>query len=151
MIRSLLIGALAGARALTPLAAVAQAARRGALPLDHGGPALLARGPFAWGALALAAGELAGDKLRDAPDRVIAPGLAARMTTAALAGAALAPRRQRGPAALASAATALGAAWLTWRLRQAAMRRFGQGVTGLIEDGLTVAGSALLVRSARRL
>jgi len=141
MIRSLLIGAVAGMRALTPFAMVSDAARRGALPEGNGAPALLGNPLVSAGAMALAAGELLGDKLPSAPDRIIAPGIAARLVTGAVTGAALAPCRRRGAAAALGAAGAVGAAYLTFHLRVRAMRRFGQTSTGLVEDAITL-GSA---------
>ena len=56
MIRSFLIGLVAGARALTPLATVSDAARRGALPRDNGAPSWLGHPLVAAGLTALAAG-----------------------------------------------------------------------------------------------
>ena len=58
------------------LAIALGAARRGALPSDAFGAALLASPHAAAGAVALAAGEIAGDKMADAPDRIVAAGLA---------------------------------------------------------------------------
>lgn len=150
MIRSLLIGAVAGMRAMTPLAAVAVAARRNALPRGNGAPALLGAPFVAAGALALAVGELAGDKMPSAPDRIAAPGIAARLVTGAIAGAALAPRDRRTLAAAAGGAAAVGSAYLTWRLRMRAARHFGQTAAGLVEDAIAVGGALLIVGSARR-
>jgi uncharacterized membrane protein len=141
MLRSVLIGALAGARSMTPLAAVSDAARRDALPADSGAPALLGQPAVAAGTLALAAGEIAGDKWRHAPDRIVLAGIAGRVVTGAIAGAALAPREQRVAAALVGAAAAVGAAYLTFAARMRAMRRYGQVPTGLVEDALVVGGS----------
>ena len=47
-----------------------------------------------------AAGELAGDKMEDAPDRIVPAGMLARVVTGAIVGMALAPREQRPLAAL---------------------------------------------------
>ncbi|MGN6375467.1 MAG: DUF4126 domain-containing protein [Sphingomonas sp.] len=146
MIRSLLIGATAGARALTPLAVVSEAASRGTLPADNGAPRLLANSIVATAASLLAMGEWVGDKQATAPDRIAAPGLAARAITGAIAGMALAPRRQRLPAALLGAAGAVGAAYLTFALREEVMR-FGRAWTGAAEDALTLAAARLIVRS----
>lgn len=150
MIRSLLIGLVAGTRAMTPLAAVSNAARRGELPQDNGAPALLGHPLVAAGTLALAAGEMAGDKMASAPDRIVPAGLAGRLVTGAVAGAALAPHRQRLAAGALGATAAVGSAYLTWRLRMAAMRRFGQGPTGFVEDAATLAAATAVVRGARR-
>lgn len=150
MIRSLLIGLPAGARAMTPLAAVTDAAHRGALPRDNGAPAWLGHPLVAAAAKALAAGELWGDKLPSAPDRIVPAGIAARLVSGGLAGAALAPRRHALFGAALGATAAVGAAYLTFHLRMAALRRYGQTPTGLVEDGLTVAAAQAVVASATR-
>jgi uncharacterized membrane protein len=148
MIRSLLIGLVAGARAVTPFAAVSDAARRGELPGDTGAPSWLGDPLVAAGSKVLAGGELWGDKLHSAPDRIVPAGLLARLVAGGLAGAALAPRRQ----ALAGAAlgAAVAAADVTVGLRVRAMRRFGQTPTGLVEDAITVGAARWVVSSARR-
>lgn len=150
MLRSFLIGLAAGARSLTPLAAVSEADRRGALPRDNGAPSWLGHPAIALGLKALAAGELWGDKLRSAPDRIVPAGILARIVTGGIAGAALAPRRLALPGALLGAAAAVGAAYLTFDLRMRAMRRFGQTPTGLIEDALTVGAAEWVVEGGRR-
>ncbi|MBS7456893.1 DUF4126 domain-containing protein [Coralloluteibacterium stylophorae] len=148
LIHSILMGAVAGMRSMTPLATVANAARMGALPADSGAPRLLA-GPLASaGALAVAAGELAGDKMKSAPDRIVPAGMVARVATGALAGMALAPRHQRGVAALLGAGAAVGAAYLTFNLRMRAIDRYGQTATGAVEDAVAVGSAALIARSA---
>ena len=60
LIHSILMGAVAGMRAMTPLAAVTNAARSGNLPADNGAPRLLANKLASAGMLALAGGELVG-------------------------------------------------------------------------------------------
>jgi uncharacterized membrane protein len=83
-----LIGAVASALSMTPMASIA-AARL----LGHPTPGrliLLDRPLFTFGALAMGAGELFGDKMKTAPDRTVSLGLAARVTSAGIAGAALA-------------------------------------------------------------
>lgn len=150
MLRSLLIGLTAGARSLTPLAAVSEADRRGVLPKDNGAPPWLSHPMVAHGLALLAAGELWGDKLRSAPDRIVPAGIAARLITGGLAGAALAPRRQALAGAAIGAAAAVGAAYLTFALRMRAMRRFGQTATGLVEDALTVGAAEWVVEGRRR-
>lgn len=54
-------------RAMTPLAAVTNAARSDNLPADNGAPRLLANKLASAGMLALAGGELVGDKMKTAP------------------------------------------------------------------------------------
>ncbi len=146
MIRSFLIGLVAGARALTPLATVSDAARRGALPRDNGAPSWLGHPLVAAGSKALAAGELWGDKLKSAPDRIVIAGIAARVVSGGIAGAALAPRRRALAGALLGATAAVGAAYLTFDLRMRALRRFGQTPTGLVEDALTVGAAQLVLK-----
>lgn len=148
MIRSFLIGVVAGQRALSPLAAVAVAAARGRLPENDGAPALLASPLVAAGATALAAGELYGDKMKTAPDRTVAPGLIARSLTSAIAGAALAPRERRGLGAALGIAGAVGTSFIGLALRKRAMARWGQTSTGLVEDALVVASAAALLATA---
>ena len=56
------------------------------------------------GALAMGVGELFGDKMKTAPDRTVFLGLLARVLSAGIAGAALAPRgREQAGAAVAVA------------------------------------------------
>ncbi len=150
MIRWLLIGAIAGARAITPIAAISEAARRNRLPTGAAPPAFFGDPLFAGGVKALAAGELAGDKLASAPDRISGRGMVARIVSGALSGAALAPRDRRGLAAAFGAAGALAAAHLTFALRVRAMRRFGQKPTGLVEDALVLGATGLLLKDAGR-
>ncbi|KAB7772558.1 DUF4126 family protein [Xanthomonas maliensis] len=148
LMHSVLMGLVAGMRAMTPLAAVTQAARRGHLPADNGAPRVLGNPVVSAGMLALAGGELAGDKMRSAPDRIVLPGMVARIASGAIAGAALAPRRQRTLAAVLGAGAAVGAAYLTFDLRMRALRRYGQTSTGAVEDALTVGAATLIAKRA---
>lgn len=150
MIRSFLIGLVAGQRGITPLSVIGIATCReevpAALPLQN----LLSHPAVAAGATALAAAEMAGDKMKSAPDRIVPVGLAVRGVTAAYAGAALAPRNRRLLGAAVASATALASSYVGWRLRCAAMRRYGQTATGLVEDAL-VFGSGLAIANPRLL
>lgn len=150
MLHSVLIGAIAGARSMTPLAAVSLAARNNSLPAGGALASLLARPAVVTGSLAMAAGELAGDKLPSAPDRIILAGMAARVTTGAIAGAALAPLGRRPAGALLGAAAAVAAAYPTFHARVRAMRRYGQTVTGLVEDVLVIGLTTWVVNAANR-
>jgi len=150
MLRSLLIGLVAGSRSLTPLAAVSEAARRGALPANSGAPRWLGHPAVAAGSKLLAAGELWGDKLNSAPNRTAPAGIIARIVAGGLAGAALAPRRQAWLGGLLGATAAVGAAYLTFGARTRAMRRFGQKSTGLVEDALTLGASRLALAPEHR-
>ena len=150
LIHSILMGAVGGMRAVTPLAAVANAARDGLLPRGTGAPRWLSSrfASAATGALALA--EMAGDKMKSAPDRIVVAGLLARCATGAIAGAALAPARQRRTGALLGAAAAVGASYVTFRLRMFALRRYGQTPTGVVEDAIAAAGAAMVIAGAGR-
>lgn len=149
MIRSILIGLVAGQRSMTPLAILAGAARRGALPAGAFGAQFLASPHAAAGAVAMAAGEIAGDKMHDAPDRIVLAGLAGRLVTGAFAGAALAPAHRRSAGALLGAAAAVASSYLGFRGRVGAMRRFGQVPTGWIEDALMLAAATAVVDPSR--
>jgi uncharacterized membrane protein len=143
LLPSALIGAVASARSMTPMATLA-AARLAGRPTP-GRLVLLDRPLFRYGALAMGVGELAGDKMKSAPDRTVFLGLLARVMSAGIAGAALAPRgRERSGAALA-VATAVPLAFLTLAGRKRAMTRMGQTRSGLIEDALMVAAGAAVV------
>ena len=148
IIQSALIGGVAGSRSMTPLAAVSIAAWRGTLPKDNGAPEILAHPLVAAGTVALAAGELLGDKLPSAPDRIVIAGLLARMATGAIAGAALAPRSQRTLAAAIGAASAVAASYPTFHARMRAMEDHGQTATGLVEDAAVIAAAAAIVAGA---
>jgi len=149
MIRSVLIGLLSGQRALAPLATVADAARRGALPRNNGAPELLGHPVVAGGLAALALAELGGDKMKTAPNRTVPSGLIARSITSAVAGAALAPRDRRVAGALAATATAVATSYLGLHWRLESMARWGQTATGLVEDAMIVGGSAAVVNARR--
>ncbi|AYV46095.1 DUF4126 domain-containing protein [Caulobacter flavus] len=150
MLASFLIGLAAGARALTPFAAVSDAAAKGALPADNGAPSWLGHPLVSAGTKALAAGELWGDKLHSAPDRIVPAGLLARVITAGIAGAALAPRNRALAGGVLGATAAIVAAYVTFDLRMAALKRFGQTPTGLVEDALTVAAARAVVGGVER-
>lgn len=150
MLAPFLMGLVGGQRAMTPLAVVAVAAARGELPADGILPRLLAHPAVAAGAVALAAGEMIGDKSRRAPDRIVPVGLAARFLTSGIAGAALAPRGRRWQGAAVGAVTAVVASYPGWRARVAAMKRHGQTTTGLVEDAMVLASAAGIVSATAR-
>ena len=148
LIFSALIGAVASARSMTPMATIA-AARF----LDSRTPGqlvLLDRPLFRAGALAMGVGELFGDKMKTAPDRTVFLGLLARVMSAGIAGAALAPRGREPAGALAAVATAVPLAYLTLAGRKRAIARIGQTRSGLIEDAwVVVAGVAIVALAVR--
>lgn len=148
MLRSFLIGLVAGQRGMTPLAAVATATRRGRIPVALPLQPLLENPIIAAGTATLAAAEMGGDKMKSAPDRIVPVGLATRAVTAAYAGAALAPGDRRLLGGAVAVGTALASSWIGWRLRCAAMRRYGQTTTGFVEDAL-VFGSGMAIALRR--
>lgn len=88
LLSSALIGAVASARSMTPMATIAAARLAGRS--TTGELLLLDRPAFKFGALAMGVGELFGDKMKTAPDRTVFLGLLARVMSAGIAGAALA-------------------------------------------------------------
>lgn len=147
MRNAFLMGLVGGQRAMTPLATVAIASARGQLPADNGAPKLLAHPLVAAGTLALAIGEMAGDKQKTAPNRIVPIGLAARFITSAIAGAALVPKRERWIGAAVGGVTAVVASYPGWRARMATLPKYGQTPTGFAEDLAVLSSAAAIVRS----
>lgn len=148
LLSSALIGAVASARSMTPMATIATA--RLADRSTPGELVLLDRPLFKYGALAMGVGELFGDKMKTAPDRTVFLGLLARVASAGIAGAALAPEGREKAGAAIAVATAVPLAYLTLAGRKHAMARIGQTRSGLIEDALIVAAGAAIVALATR-
>ncbi len=149
LLLSCLIGAVASARSMTPLASIAAARALG--QRTPGRLFLLDRPLFKFGALAMGVGELMGDKMKTAPDRTVFLGLLARVMSAGIAGAALAPRGREEAGAITAVATAVPLAYATLAGRKRAMAHIGQTRSGLIEDGLVIAaGVAIMALAVRR-
>ncbi|GAA0662099.1 putative membrane protein [Sphingomonas insulae] len=149
MLRSILIGLIAGQRAMTPLSIVAGEAAKGHVGADMPGAALIAHPLGRAGAVTLAAAEMAGDKMKTAPDRTVLAGLSARALTSGFAGAALARPGQRRVGAALAVTAAIASSYLGLALRKRAMQRFGQTATGFVEDAALLAGG-LAVANMRR-
>lgn len=149
MLRSALIGLVAGSRSITPLAAASIAAARSELPEHDRAVRLLGHPLIAAGTTALAIAEMAGDKLASAPDRIDPRGIAARLASAGIAGAALAPRGRRAAGALLAAGVATASAYLSFAARMRAIRDHGRRRTGFAEDALIVAGTVAVMRGGR--
>jgi uncharacterized membrane protein len=153
------LGALAGLRTFTPPSIVSQAARRNLLPLRHSPLKFLRSAASANTFAALAAGELVGDKLPFMPSRLEPGGLAGRMATGALCGAAMvAASRNRNGGAIATGAAlgavaAIAGAFAGYHLR----RQLGQKLDipdpaiAVIEDMVALGGSIALVRRSMSL
>lgn len=154
MLRSFLIGLVAGQRGITPLAVTATATRRGEIPAELPLQKLMLNPVIAAGTAAFAAAEMAGDKMKTAPDRTVPIGLAVRSITAAYAGAALAPRDKRLSGAAIAVAAAAVSAYPGLAARKFAMKRYGQTATGFVEDaivfasGLAIANPKLIAEKA---
>lgn len=131
---------------MTPMATLSAARRLG--HCTQGKLALLDRLVFRFGALLMGAGELAGDKMKTAPDRTVFLGLLARVASAGIAGAALAPQGRKRAGAVAAIATAVPLAHVTLDARKSAMKHIGQTRSGLIEDALIIAGGIAVVALA---
>lgn len=144
MLRSFLIGLVAGQRGITPLAVIATATRRGEVAAELPLQKLMLSPAIAAGTSVFAAAEMAGDKMKTAPDRTVPIGLVVRSITAAYAGAALAPRDRRVAGAAIAVAAAITAAYPGLALRKWAMKRYGQTATGFVEDAI-VFGSGLAI------
>jgi uncharacterized membrane protein len=148
LLSSALIGAVASARSMTPMATIAAARVVGRH--TTGDLVLLDRPLFKYGALAMGVGELFGDKMKSAPDRTVFLGLLSRVLSAGIAGAALAPAGREKAGAAVAVATAVPLAYLTLAARKEGMARIGQTRSGLIEDALIVAAGAAVVALATR-
>ena len=143
---SSLIGAVASARSMTPMATIAAARFLG--KSTPGRLVLLNHPVFKFGALAMGVGELLGDKMKTAPDRTVFLGLLARVMSAGIAGAALAPRGREQAGAVIAVATAVPLAYVTLAARKRAIEGIGQTRSGLIEDAVIVAAGLAIVAMA---
>jgi uncharacterized membrane protein len=86
---ALLIGVVAGLRAMMAPAVVSWAAHLGAIDLGGTWLAFLGNAWVPWVLTALAVGELVTDQLPTTPSRTVLPQFAARIVSGALSGAAL--------------------------------------------------------------
>lgn len=100
--------------------------------------------------MAMGIGDLLGDKMKTAPDRTVFMGLLARVMSAGIAGAALAPRGKEPAGAAIAVATAVPMAYVTLAGRKQAIERIGQTRSGLIEDLLIVAAGVAIVALSTR-
>lgn len=148
LLPSALIGAVASARSMTPMATLAAARLAGRR--TTGRLILLDRPVFKIDALAMGAAELVGDKMKTAPDRTVFLGLLARVMSAGIAGAALAPKGKEPAGAMVAVATAVPLAYLTLSGRKRAIAETGQTRSGLIEDALIIAAGVAVVALATR-
>jgi uncharacterized membrane protein len=148
LLPSFLIGAVASARAMTPMALIALARLAGRR--TPGALVLLEHPLVKLAALPMGVGELMGDKMKTAPDRTVALGMLARVASAGIAGAAVAPPGEEGAGAAVAIATAVPLAHATLAVRKRAMGRIGQTRSGLIEDVLVLAAGVAIVALVTR-
>jgi len=128
---------------MTPMAAIAGARLAG--ERTPGKLVLLDHPLFRFGGLAMGVLELFGDKMKSAPDRTVFLGLLARVSSAGIAGAALAPEGREKVGAALAIGTAIPLAYAGLAGRKKAMASIGQTKSGLIEDALIVAAGAAVV------
>jgi len=144
---ALLLGVIAGLRAVTPVAAVSWAASLGILKLTGTPLAFLGAMAAPWIVSAMAVGELINDKLPKTPSRKAPVAFGARIASGGLAGAAvglsmgaLIPGLVLG--AVGAVIGTLGGAWARGKLAAA----FGRDLpAALTEDLVAVGGAALIV------
>jgi len=144
---ALLVGVVAGLRAMTAPAAVAWAASLGWLPLQGTPLAWLGHGAAAWILSLLALGELVADKLPKTPSRKVPVQFGTRVLTGALAGAAIAAAAgMLVPGAVLGAIGAVIGTYGGAALRSRLAAAFGRDLpAALIEDVIAVGGAALVV------
>ncbi|MGV3502331.1 MAG: DUF4126 family protein [Adhaeribacter sp.] len=149
--KTLGLGAIAGMRAMSaPVFLSEELGKIDRKHLQHSPLRFLQAAPIAAGFKLLAAGELAGDKLPQMPDRINLPSLAVRTLSGALVGAALFTARRDSAAtgALLGGLSALAATYGSFYLR-AALHRYGQvpnAAAGLMEDAMMVSSGLIMVK-----
>jgi uncharacterized membrane protein len=112
---SMLIGVVASARSMTPMASIAAARFLG--QSTPGRLVVPNRPIFTAGALAMGVSEVLGDKMKSAPNRTVFLGLLARVMNAGTAGAALAPHGRERAVCLAAIAVAVPLVYMTLAAR----------------------------------
>jgi uncharacterized membrane protein len=147
IILALLIGIVAGLRALTPLAAVSWAAHVGRVPVHGTWLSFLGASITPYLATVLALVELVADKLPATPSRKAPVGFAARIVSGALCGATLAAADGAiffglFLGAVGAVLGTLGGAALRLQLAKA----FGKDLpAALLEDAIAIASAFLIV------
>lgn len=151
-ILALLIGVVAGLRALTPLAALSIGGALGWIYLEGTSFAFLLSPIALWIFLALAAAEIVNDKLPRTPSRKVPPQFAVRVLAGAFAGACLAvvPSGENLTYLILGAIVgAVGAVVGTLggsSIRGALARSFGNDTpAALIEDAVAIVAALLIV------
>jgi len=148
LLLALLIGVVAGLRALTAPAAVAWAASLGWLTLPDGWLSWLGHGWTPWILTALALAELVTDQLPSTPSRTVPVQFGTRIVTGALCGAALGAAGGLLPAGALAGAVGAVTGTLSGRAARARLAGvFGQDrPAALIEDAVAILGALAIVR-----
>ncbi len=143
-ILALLIGGVAGLRAMTPLAAVSWAAHLGWI-VPPPWLSLLGHAWAPWLLSVLALGELVTDQLPSTPSRKVPVQFGTRIVVGAVAGAAL----LGAAGAVAGVVGAVLGTYAGAAVRARLAVAFGRDLpAALIEDVVAVAGAALIVMAA---
>ena len=148
------LGAVAGIRSMTPPALLSRSASRGEIRgIEKTRFGFLASPRVARLFTVLAAGEISADKLPFSPDRTSIPGLAGRLATGALVGAALfsADGRSGATGGALGAASSLAASYLSFYLRTGTQERFElpNPALGIVEDAIALSVGLLSLRNAK--
>ena len=154
LVGALGLGAVAGIRSMTPPALLSRAASRGGVRGIEATPfGFLASPRVATLLTVLAVGEISADKLPFSPDRVSLPGLAGRLATGALVGAALfaANGRKGTSGGAVGAVSSLATSYLSFYLRTGIQQRFGlpNPAGGILEDAIALTIGLRSLRSAK--
>ena len=144
-----LIGVIAGLRSMTAPAVVAFAARLNWIHLRGSALSFMASTAAAAIFVALAVGELIGDKLPATPSRLKPPGLIARFVLGGLSGAgvAIAGGQSVVVGAILGAAGGVAGAFAGNRMRAGLVKAFKvpDFVIALLEDAVAIAGGLFIV------
>ena len=154
--RAGLLGVLTGARSATPLAGLALARDSRTVTGSWQDWAVFRSSIGRVVAVAAGAGELVGDKLPSTPSRVAGGAIVGRVVAGAVVGLAMgttelrADRRVQG--ALVGAVGAIVGSFAGYLGRKAVVERTGlpDVAVALVEDALTVGGTAAVLRAPRR-
>lgn len=147
---ALLIGVVAGLRAMTAPAAVSWAAHLGALHLGGTSLAFLGSEWTAWVFTALAFGELITDQLPKTPSRKVPVQFGARIVSGALCGAAVGTAAGSWPIGLMVGALGAVCGTLAGAEGRARLARaFGKDLpAALVEDAVAIGGGAAILALA---
>ena len=151
LLKTLGLGAIAGARSMAAPAALSRAVQRGAVGnLEHTPFAALGSPEVSRALRLFEIGELLVDKLPVAPSRTSPPPLLGRAVSGGFVGAALFASEGRRVAAggVLGAVSALAGAYAGERLRLLGAQTLGVPGTllALLEDGIVLFGAARLLR-----